>query len=118
MRTSVGRRIGPGPAPGHEGNSADRIGGQPRAPDWFAINCMGRRAPTPAACFDRGALVVSAAAQGLGLALETQRFLEAELASGEFVILGQFRPIRPVLHRLMTRTGYARSGLGCCMRPG
>ena len=66
---------------------------------------MGQRAPTPATSFDRGALVVSAAAQGLGVAPKTERFLEAELASGQRVMLGEFRPIRRVLHRLLTRTG-------------
>ena len=76
-----------------------------RWPDWFAANGMGRRAPTPATSFDRGALVVSAAAQGLGVALETERFLEAELEAGQLVMLGDFRPIRRVLHRLLTRTG-------------
>ena len=76
-----------------------------RWPDWFAADGMGQRAPTPATSFDRGTLAVSAAAQGLGVALETERFLEAELASGQRVMLGEFWPIRRVLHRLLTRTG-------------
>jgi DNA-binding transcriptional LysR family regulator len=43
----------------------------------------------------------------MGVALETERFVEAELASGQLVIFGggQFRAIRRVLHRLVTRTG-------------
>ena len=75
--------------------------------DWFAANGLGRHPQTPTTGFDRGALVVSAAVQAMGVALETERFIEAELASGQLVILGgdQFRPIRRVLHRLLSRTG-------------
>ncbi len=75
--------------------------------DWFAANGLGRHPPAPIAGFDRGALVVSAAVQGLGVALETERFVEAELASGQLVALGgeRFRPIRRVLHHLVSRSG-------------
>jgi len=75
--------------------------------DWFAANGLGRHMQTPTAGFDRGALVVSAAAQGMGVALETERFVEAELAAGQLVPLGgdRFRPIRRVLHHLLTRKG-------------
>lgn len=75
--------------------------------DWFAANGLGRHPQTPTTGFDRGALVVSAAVQAMGVALETERFAEAELASGQLVILGgsQFRAIRCVLHRLLSRTG-------------
>lgn len=75
--------------------------------DWFAANGLGRNPPTPTTGFDRGALVVSAAVQGMGVALETERFIEDELASGQLVFLGggQFRPIRRVLHRLLSRAG-------------
>ena len=74
--------------------------------DWFAANGLGRHPQTPTTGFDRGALVVSAAVQGMGVALESERFVEAELASGQLVILGEgrFRPIRRVLHCLLTRT--------------
>ena len=74
--------------------------------DWFAANGLGRHPQTPTTGFDRGALVVSAAVQGMGVALESERFVEAELASGQLVILGEdrFRPIRRVLHRLLSRT--------------
>lgn len=75
--------------------------------DWFAANGLGRHPQTPTTGFDRGALVVSAAVQAMGVALETERFVEAELASGQLVVLGegQFRGIRCVLHRLLSRTG-------------
>ncbi len=75
--------------------------------DWFAVNGLGRHPQTPSTGFDRGALVVSAAVQGMGVALETERFAEAELASCQLVSLGagRFRPIRRVLHHLVSRTG-------------
>ena len=75
--------------------------------DWFAVNGLGRHPQAPTTGFDRGALAVSAAVQGMGVALETERFVEAELASGQLVILGggQFRAMRRVLHRLVSRTG-------------
>jgi len=75
--------------------------------DWFAANGLGRHPQTPTTGFDRGALVVSAAVQGMGVALETERFVEAELASGQLVILGggRFRAIRRVLHHLLSRNG-------------
>ena len=75
--------------------------------DWFAANGLGRHPQTPTTGFDRGALVVSAAVQGMGVALETERFVEAELAAGQLVRLGgtRFRAIRRVLHRLLSRTG-------------
>lgn len=75
--------------------------------DWFAANGLGRHPQAPTTGFDRGALVVSAAVQGMGAALETGRFVEAELASGQLVMLGgdQFRAMRRVLHRLVSRAG-------------
>ena len=75
--------------------------------DWFAANGLGRQEPVPMTGFDRGALVIAAAVQGMGAALETERFMEAELASGQLVALGGYQPIRCVLHRLLTRTGPA-----------
>ena len=75
--------------------------------DWFAANGLGRHPQMPTTGFDRGALVISAAVQGMGVALETERFVEAELASGQLVTLGagRFHAIRRVLHRLVARTG-------------
>ena len=75
--------------------------------DWFAANGLGCHPQTPTSGFDRGALAIAAAVHGMGVALETERFLEAELMSGQLVVLGlgQFRPVRYVLHRLLSRTG-------------
>jgi len=55
-----------------------------RWPDWFAAN--GMTAPAPfGPRFDRSFLSLSAAADGLGVALESTRLAERELASGRLV---------------------------------
>jgi DNA-binding transcriptional LysR family regulator len=55
-----------------------------RWPAWFAAN--GLTAPEPAGPrFDRSFLALSAAADGLGVALESTRLAERELASGRLV---------------------------------
>lgn len=57
-------------------------------PDWFVSN--GMVCPTrPRASFDRGALAISAAVDGMGVVLESVRFAERELAKGDLVTVGQ-----------------------------
>ncbi len=57
-------------------------------PDWFGAN--GMTCPTrPRASFDRGALAISAATDGMGVALESIRLAERELARGDLVALGE-----------------------------
>jgi len=57
-------------------------------PDWFAAN--GKVCPTrPRASFDRGALAISAAVDGMGIALESTRLAERELARGDLVAVGE-----------------------------
>ena len=57
-------------------------------PDWFAQNGLG--APARARpSFDRAALVLSAAVDGMGVALETTRLAERELSRGDLVIVGE-----------------------------
>lgn len=75
--------------------------------DWFEANGFGRHPPTPTTGFDRGALAVSAAVQGMGVALESERFVEAELAAGQLVPLGggRLRALRRVMHHLLSRSG-------------
>jgi LysR family transcriptional regulator, glycine cleavage system transcriptional activator len=74
--------------------------------DWFRIN--GLRPPnTPTGpSFDRGSLVVAAAVQGLGVALETVRFAETELAAGSLVQFGggRFQSIQRDMHFLCYRS--------------
>lgn len=59
-----------------------------RWPDWFAQNGLPVPGGAAGAAFDRGSLVISAAVQGLGVALETLRFAGDELAAGQLVRLG------------------------------
>lgn len=77
--------------------------------DWARLNGvkLGER-PRPA--FDRGSLAVAAAVDGLGIALESLRFAEAELQRGELVALTGpgFQSIERPLHYLC----YRESDLG------
>ncbi|MFT3957224.1 MAG: LysR substrate-binding domain-containing protein [Piscinibacter sp.] len=73
-------------------------------PDWFALN--GLVLPQrPRASFDRGALSISAAVDGMGIALETTRLAERELARGDLVEAGgsSFKPIHREMHFLSQR---------------
>lgn len=73
-------------------------------PDWFAWNGLTFPARTRPS-FDRAALAISAAADGMGIALESTRLAEKELARGELVVLGAgvFREIRQTAHFLSVR---------------
>lgn len=73
--------------------------------DWFALNELAMP-QNPRQSFDRGALSISAAVDGMGVALETTRFAERELARGDLVEVGktQFRRIRREVHFLSIRT--------------
>ncbi|WP_432240039.1 LysR substrate-binding domain-containing protein [Herbaspirillum robiniae] len=76
--------------------------------DWFDLH--GIRLPARAhSSFDRGSLAVAAAVDGLGVALETARFAEAELARGALVVVGgeAFRTIEREMHFLCYRKGDA-----------
>ena len=77
--------------------------------DWFETN--GIRLPRDATgpSFDRGALAVAAAEQGLGIALESTRFAEEELARGTLVPAGGpgLRAICRPLHFLCARKAQA-----------
>lgn len=55
--------------------------------DWFALNGLPLPA-RPRPSFDRAAMVISAAQDGMGVALETTRLAERELARGDLVELG------------------------------
>ncbi len=73
--------------------------------DWLALNGLpgpsGRARPS----FDRAAMAISAAAQGLGAALESTRLAAEELSRGALVELGggRFRGVERVLHHLCYR---------------
>jgi len=76
--------------------------------DWFQLNGLIMPAQQARPSFDRGALAISAACQGLGVALESRRFAMDELARGELVELGQGRlkAIRRPMHFLCYRDGH------------
>ncbi|MGE0008520.1 MAG: LysR substrate-binding domain-containing protein [Parvibaculaceae bacterium] len=75
---------------------------QVRWPDWFAAN--GLQAPPPHGMrFDRSFLAISAAASGLGIALESTRLAEREIADGRLlpILSGNSADIRYVGHFLV-----------------
>lgn len=74
--------------------------------DWFAQNGLSVNAGQTGPAFDRGSMVIAAAAQGLGLALETVRFAQAELNAGSLVRFceDRFRSLERELHFLCYRT--------------
>ena len=75
---------------------------QIRWPDWFAAN--GLTAPPPHGMrFDRSFLAISAAVNGLGIALESTRLAEKEIASGQLVriLSGQAVDVRYIGHFLV-----------------
>ncbi|MGJ7580154.1 LysR substrate-binding domain-containing protein [Variovorax sp. RHLX14] len=72
--------------------------------DWCNLN--GLRLPVGARpSFDRGSMAIAAAADGMGIALETTRFAEQEIERGELVVLegDSFRRIEQVMHFLCYR---------------
>ena len=69
---------------------------------WFARNALA--APRPHGMrFDRSFLAIAAAADGLGVALESTRLAERELASGRLVrpLAGRAEDARYVAHHLV-----------------
>lgn len=72
--------------------------------DWCKLNGL-KLPPNARPSFDRGSLAVAAAADGLGIALETTRFAESELARGELVAIDgpAFRRIERATHFLCYR---------------
>ncbi|MGJ3261385.1 MAG: LysR substrate-binding domain-containing protein [Rhodospirillales bacterium] len=74
--------------------------------DWFELNGLDVDAAQTGPAFDRGSMVIAAAVQGLGLALETVRFAQAELDAGSLLRFGEdrFQSISRDLHFLCYRT--------------
>ncbi len=73
-------------------------------PGWFALNGLEMpRGPRPS--FDRAALAISAAVDGMGVALETTRLAERELSRGDLIELdgGVFAALARETHFLSCR---------------
>jgi DNA-binding transcriptional LysR family regulator len=74
-------------------------------PDWFILNKLALpKRPRPS--FDRAALVISAAVDGMGVALESTRLAEREISRGDLIELGQgvFRPVANETHFVSCRS--------------
>ena len=77
-------------------------------PDWFDRN--GLCAPAvPRTSFDRAALAISAAVDGMGVTLESVRLAEREIARGDLVEIGAdtFAPLARETHFLSYRVKHA-----------
>lgn len=77
--------------------------------DWFALNDLAfPQAPRPS--FDRAALSIAAAVDGMGIALESTRLAEKEIARGDLVEVGagQFKKVQREVHYLSTRASDAQ----------
>ncbi len=73
---------------------------------WFSLNGLSLpERPRPS--FDRAALAISAAVDGVGVALESTRLAERELQRGELVELGaqQFTALEQAVHFFSYRAG-------------
>ncbi len=70
--------------------------------DWFAAQGV-TETPRIGSRFDRSFLAILAATQGLGVALESTRLVEAELASGRLIapLADRSAPVRYVGHHLV-----------------
>ncbi len=79
-------------------------------PQWFALNGLTLPA-RPRPSFDRAALSISAAADGMGVTLESLRLAERELLRGELVELGpeQFLPLAEETHFVSCRASERQS---------
>lgn len=76
---------------------------------WFEL--QGLPVPRgPRTAFDRAAMAIAAAADGLGVALESTRLAARELERGDLLIVGakSFKPMRQSVHFLHRRQGRAR----------
>ena len=77
--------------------------------NWCTLN--GLQLPDRARpSFDRGSLAIAAAVDGLGVALETQRFAEVELAKGDLVVINN--PSRQCIERETHFLSYRRADRG------
>lgn len=73
---------------------------------WFELNKLTQNNRSRLA-FDRAALSISAAVDGLGVVLESRRLAERELAKGELIEVGpkEFKKIKEETHFLSYRSG-------------
>jgi DNA-binding transcriptional LysR family regulator len=79
--------------------------------DWFALNGMKLPAGRPMPSFDRASLALAAAVNSVGIALESTRLAEQEIANGELVRLdgGELKSVLRETHFLSYREGEKNS---------
>ena len=100
--------------------SADQLLGQPlifsdvnvvQWPRWFAAHGVPLSPATYALRFDRAYLVIEAAVQGLGFALESDRLAETSLQNGELVpVFADRKGIQVHAHHLVYPEAHGKWG--------
>lgn len=85
--------------------------------DWFALNDLVMP-EHPRQSFDRAALSIATAVDGMGVALESTRLAEREISRGELVIPGAslFRAIQRDVHFYLQRADEGRVNKVSCFR--
>ena len=87
-------------------------------PEWFELN--GLVLPQrPRRSFDRAAMAIAAAADGMGVALESTRLAEREIERGELQVLGErslHKTLRPVHFMSVRSTDRARAPVAAFLR--
>ena len=85
---------------------------QVRWPSWFALNGTNLPSSLRGSRFDRSFLAIAAAADGLGIALESTLLAEREILSGRLVapLAGKTKDIRYVGHYLVFPKPSRQSG--------
>ncbi|KAA0980416.1 LysR substrate-binding domain-containing protein [Pseudomonas sp. ANT_H12B] len=78
--------------------------------DWFTHRGIQRELQYSGPSFDRAAMALGAAADGLGIALESTRLAQEELNSGKLFVIEGFEPyLRREMHFLCYRAAQKRS---------
>jgi DNA-binding transcriptional LysR family regulator len=85
--------------------------------DWFALNDLAMT-PRPRQSFDRAALAISAAVDGMGVTLESTRLAERELARGDLIEVGAtvFKHLDREMHFFSQRSNEKQLGKIQCFR--
>lgn len=86
--------------------------------DWFALQGMPLQPGRPMPSFDRASLALSAAVNGVGVALESTRLAQREIAAGELCVLQNegLVPVQRETHFLSYRAAERNNPKIACFR--
>lgn len=86
--------------------------------DWFALQGMALQPGRPMPSFDRASLALSAAVNGVGVALESTRLAQREIAAGELCVVQDVElvPVQRETHFLSYRATERNNAKIACFR--